>query len=312
MFKIMGRKRTQETEISEVSSTSSSSTPTMNKNENINKDEDNVPQNEILFQNYVYKDLLIKSVFNYKDFKLNTSNFEDWFIELKRHLIAQDYDEYIEKEFVYDDMTRKQIKYDNAVQSIISGSLDLETKAYLKGCRTAYQMIDRLKKQFYKSGESLLNLLMQKIKILEINNNNYILYLNELKNLFEQYDIECVKLNKNKLTEESKIIDACAKLKNIGFNFTLTYKYKKFNEFHDDLQKMRNHEERINNYLNTQINNNNENNNENNKIHYISNSSKQTIYKNNNNQNKPNNSRNRNNKKIKIKHCLLCKKDGHI
>jgi len=118
----------------------------MNKNEDINKDEDNVPQNEILFQNYVYKDLLIKSVFNYRDFKLNTSNFEDWFIELKCHLIAQDYDEYIEKEFVYDDVTRKQIKYDNTVQSIIYGSLDLETKAYLKGCRTAYQMIDRLKK----------------------------------------------------------------------------------------------------------------------------------------------------------------------
>jgi len=100
---------------------------------------------------------------------------------------------------------------------------------------------------------------MQKIKILEINNNNYILYLNELKNLFEQYDIEYVKLNKNKLAEESKIIYACVKLKkkNIGFNFTLTYKYKKFNELHDDLQKMRNHEERINNYLNTQINNNN-------------------------------------------------------
>ena len=75
---------------------------------------------------------------------------------------------------------------------------------------------------------------------------------------------------------------------------------------------MRNHEERINNYLNTQINNNNENNNENNKINYISNNSKQTIYKNNNNQNKPNNSRNKNNKNIKSKHCLLCKKDGHI
>ena len=73
-------------------------------------------------------------------------------------------------------------------------------------------------------------------------------------------------------------------------------------------KKMRNHEERINNYLNTQINNNNENN----KINYISNNSKQTIYKNNNNQNKPNNSRNRNNKNIKSKHCLLCKKDGHI
>ncbi|KAL6636150.1 hypothetical protein U3516DRAFT_732284 [Neocallimastix sp. 'constans'] len=53
-------------------------------------------------------------------------------------------------------MTRRQIKYDNAVQSIISGSLDLESKANLK----------------------------------EINNSNYILYLNELKNLYEQYDIE--------------------------------------------------------------------------------------------------------------------------
>ena len=79
-------------------------------------------------------------------------------------------------------------------------------------------MIDRLKKQFYKSGESLLNLLMQKIKILEINNNNYILYLNELKNLFEQYDMECVKLNKNKLTEESKIIYACAKFYKLTSN----------------------------------------------------------------------------------------------
>jgi len=36
---------------------------------------------------------LIKSVFNYKDFKLNTSNFEDWFTELKRHLIPQNYNE---------------------------------------------------------------------------------------------------------------------------------------------------------------------------------------------------------------------------
>ena len=67
MFKIMGRERIQETEISEVTSTSFSSTSTMNKNEDINKDEDNVPQNKILFQNYVYKDLLIKSVFNYSD-----------------------------------------------------------------------------------------------------------------------------------------------------------------------------------------------------------------------------------------------------
>jgi len=53
---------------------------------------------------------------------------EDWYIELKRHLIAQDYYEYINKNFVYDEMTRKQIKYDNAVQTIISGSSDTESK----------------------------------------------------------------------------------------------------------------------------------------------------------------------------------------
>ena len=38
---------------------------------------------------------------------------------------------------------------------------------------------------------------------------------------------KCDKLNKNKRTEESKIIYAYAKLKNIEFNFTITYKYKK-------------------------------------------------------------------------------------
>ena len=84
----------------------------------------------------------------YKEFKLTNENFEDQYIELKRHLIAQDYYEYIDKNFVYDEMTRKQIKYDNAVQTIISSSLDTESKKYLKGYRTAYQMIERLKNNF--------------------------------------------------------------------------------------------------------------------------------------------------------------------
>ncbi|KAL6631819.1 hypothetical protein U3516DRAFT_736712 [Neocallimastix sp. 'constans'] len=75
-------------------------------------------------------------------------------------IFEANYDEYIEKEFVYDDMTSKQIKYDKEFQSIISDS-----------CRTAYQMTDRLKKQFYKSGESLLNLLISKQTEYKSNNN---------------------------------------------------------------------------------------------------------------------------------------------
>jgi len=143
----MGKNKSHE--ISEVCSASSSSTPTKSNQDELLKDNEKTPQKEILLSNYNYKDLLIKSVFNYKDFKLTNENFEDWYIELKRHLIAQDYYEYIDKNFVYDEMTRKQIKYDNAVTTIISGSLNTESKKkkYLKGCRTAYQMIERLKKK---------------------------------------------------------------------------------------------------------------------------------------------------------------------
>ena len=46
-----------------------------------------------------------KSVFNYKNFRLDVTNFERWYSALKRHLIAQDYQDYIEKEFTYDNMT---------------------------------------------------------------------------------------------------------------------------------------------------------------------------------------------------------------
>jgi len=54
----MGRKRTQNKEISEGSFASSLSTPTMNKNkeEEINMNGNNVSRNENLFQNYDYKD----------------------------------------------------------------------------------------------------------------------------------------------------------------------------------------------------------------------------------------------------------------
>ena len=42
-------------------------------------------------------------------------------------------------------MNRGQIKSDNAVQSIIINSLDKPIQDYLRGCKTAFSMIDRLK-----------------------------------------------------------------------------------------------------------------------------------------------------------------------
>jgi hypothetical protein len=56
-------------------------------------------------------------------------------------------------------MNRSQIKSDSAVQSILINSLEKSSKEYLRGCKTAYSMIDRLKKRFYQSGQALLNIL---------------------------------------------------------------------------------------------------------------------------------------------------------
>jgi len=56
-------------------------------------------------------------------------------------------------------MNRKQIKYDNAVQLIIINSLNKINHNYLSGCRTAYQMMQILKRCYYQSGQALLNIL---------------------------------------------------------------------------------------------------------------------------------------------------------
>ena len=63
-------------------------------------------------------------------------------------------------------MNRGQIKSDNAVQSIIINSLEESNQEYLRGYKTAYSMIDRLKNRFYQSGQALLNILEYKLLIL--------------------------------------------------------------------------------------------------------------------------------------------------
>jgi len=62
-------------------------------------------------------------------------------------------------------------------------------------------MINRLKSRFCQSGQALLNIFEYKINNLEIANNDYILYLNELNNLFKQHQNEREKINKNPLDE---------------------------------------------------------------------------------------------------------------
>jgi len=247
-----------------------------------------------------------KSVFNYKNFRLDVTNFERWYSALKRHLIAQDYQDYIEKEFTYDNMTRIQIKLDNAVQSIIVDSLDVETQSLLRGCKTSYEMITILKQQFYKSGQDLVNHLMTKIKSLVIKNNNYSLYLNELSTLFYQYDYECQKLGVNILDEQSKLIYSCSELRKAGFTAFNTFKYTKFDDLKEDLLKAYYHQKRLEEYESTR-NISSAESNEENTINYISNKSNKNYNKNRNNTIIDKN----NNKFFKNEYCYICHKSGH-
>eukprot|EP00833_Pecoramyces_ruminatium_P017137 jgi/Orpsp1_1/1191169/evm.model.d7180000083922.1 len=157
-----------------------------------------------IFNPNEFKYLLYKneSKFNYKDFKLNKSNFEAWYEALMRHLIAQNLDSFITRELNIN--SRDLLMGDNATQSIIVESIDNNSKLYLKGCKTAYQVIKCLKNRYYMSGETLLNELINKINKLKIIDNDYLAYMNELKSLYEQHDQESGRLNKTLMGDEVK------------------------------------------------------------------------------------------------------------
>jgi len=195
---------------------SASSTHTETRGIEDMQSDNEIKSDKIIIQQVKYIETSTKSVFNYKDFKIDKNNFERWYEALRRHLIAQDYEDYIDRKINLKDMNRNQIKSDNAVQSLIINSLDESSQNYLNGCKTAFQMIDRLKSRFYQSGQALLNILKYKINNLETINNDYILYLNELNNLFEQHQSVSEKINKNSLDEETKILYSAKELKKVS------------------------------------------------------------------------------------------------
>jgi len=134
-------------------------------------------------------------------------------------------------------MNRKQIKSDNAVQSIIINGLNKINQNYFCGGRTAYQMMQRLKRRYYQSGQALLNILKQKIKNLKINNNDYIHYINELNNSFEEYQTECENLNKRSIDEETNLLYSSIELDKNGINSPPIYSFNNFNDLINELYK---------------------------------------------------------------------------
>ena len=81
-----------------IKESSISSTPTNNKdNESIFYYENDESNDKRIIINKYYGNIT-KSLFEIKDFTLNKGNFLDWNEPLKRHLIANDLDSYIENE----------------------------------------------------------------------------------------------------------------------------------------------------------------------------------------------------------------------
>jgi len=55
---------------------------------------------------------------------MSKENFLDWYEPLRRYLIVNDLDTFIDKQIDIKIMNRKQIKDDNAAQSIIINSMN--------------------------------------------------------------------------------------------------------------------------------------------------------------------------------------------
>jgi len=111
-----------------IEESSISSTPTDNKDhESVSSYEDDESNDKRIIINKYYGNIM-KSVFEIKDFILNKENYLDWYEPLKRHLVANDLDSYIENEIQFSKMNRSQIKSDITVQSIIINSLEKSNK----------------------------------------------------------------------------------------------------------------------------------------------------------------------------------------
>jgi len=98
-------------------------------------------------------------------------------------------------------------------------------------------MIDRLKKRFYQSSQALLNILEYKIINLKLINNDYIQYVNDLNDHFEQHKNECKKLKRVSLDEETMLLYAVNELDKIGINSPPIYDFKTFDELIKELNK---------------------------------------------------------------------------
>ncbi|KAL6612726.1 hypothetical protein LY90DRAFT_625408 [Neocallimastix californiae] len=101
-------------------------------------------------------------------------------------------------------------------------------------------MINDLKERFLETGPSRLFKIEIKIKKLEIENDDFKLYLDNLNSLLTEYSNRAKLQNKPELSEESKVLYSLEELNKVGiaYSFTFPYDEKTFKDLKEVIIKL--------------------------------------------------------------------------
>ena len=178
--------------------------------------------------------------FHIKNFHLTSINFQQWYKPLVHHLISTDLINFIEVQKETKSMNQLEIKKDNKTQSIIEYSLDEEGNDVLKGCKTAFEMMSRLKERYYQTGQSYIDNIDKQIKGLKIKDNDFLSYIHKMDELYNLRKTECDKLNKESLDDIYKITHIFKELINTRIHplFVYLVDCNSYDEFKEKMYKL--------------------------------------------------------------------------
>jgi len=106
---------------------------------------------------------------------------------------------YIEENKKVSSMNQNEIKLNNKTQSIIEASLDRDGNDVLKGCKTAFEMMSRLKERYYQTGQTFIDNIDKQIKNLKMENNDFLNYIHKMNELYNLRKSECEKENEHRI-----------------------------------------------------------------------------------------------------------------
>jgi len=173
--------------------------------------------------------------FHIKDFHLNSLNFNQWYNPLVHHLVSCNLMKFIETKQDIDSMSQLEIRQDNKTQSIIESSLDKDGNDILKGCKTAFEMMSRLKERYYQKGQSYLDNIDKQTKGLRIESTDFLSYIHKMDELYNLRKAECERMKKEPLDDEYKITHMFKELIKLKIHPLFIYlvdcnSYEKFKE----------------------------------------------------------------------------------